>query len=176
MRFTALDLKGAYSIDLEPIGDDRGFFARSWDAREFEKHGLNPRIAQCNVSYNRVRGTIRGLHFQIAPGEEAKLVRCIRGSIFDVIVDLRQGSGTFGRWSSIVLTDENRLALYVPEGFAHGFETLSDETEVLYHMSEYYAPDLARGVRWNDPSLAISWPISDPIVSERDSSYALLTH
>jgi len=176
MRFTPLELKGAYSIDLEPVEDDRGFLARSWDAREFEKHGLNPRIAQCNVSYNRLRGTIRGLHFQIAPGEEAKLVRCIRGSIFDVIVDLRLGSETFGRWCSIVLTDENRSALYVPEGFAHGFETLSDNTEVLYHMSEYYTPDLARGVRWNDPSLAISWPISDPIVSERDSSYALLTH
>jgi dTDP-4-dehydrorhamnose 3,5-epimerase len=176
MTFTQLDLKGAYTIDLDPIEDDRGFFARSWDAREFEKHGLNPRVAQCNVSYNKMRGTIRGLHFQIAPGEEAKLVRCIRGSIFDVIVDLRHGSGTFGRWTSTVLTDENRLALYVPEGFAHGFETLADETEVMYQMSEYYAPDLARGVRWDDPSLAISWPIGNPIISERDNSYAPLTH
>lgn len=175
MKFLPTPLAGAYVVELERLEDERGFFARSFCEEEFRKHGLRQAIAQCNVSWNRRRGTLRGLHFQVAPHEEAKVVRCTRGAIWDVIVDLREGSATRLRWHAVELSAENRRALYVPEGFAHGFQTLDDDSEVLYQMSESYYPELARGVRWDDPRLGIKWPISDPILSERDRSYALLT-
>jgi dTDP-4-dehydrorhamnose 3,5-epimerase len=142
--------------------------------RKLDQNDLQPTIAQSNVSWNRKRGTLRGLHFQAAPHEETKVVRCTRGSVWDVAVDLREGSATRFRWYAVELSADNRRALYVPGGFAHGFQTLSDDTEVLYQMSEFYHPDLARGVRWDDPKLDIEWPLPDPIVSDRDRSYAPL--
>jgi dTDP-4-dehydrorhamnose 3,5-epimerase len=174
LKFLPTPLAAAYVLELERLEDERGFFARSFCQDEFRKHGLRPAIAQCNVSWNRIRGTLRGLHFQAAPHEEAKVVRCTRGAIWDVIVDLRKSSATRLRWHAVELSAENRRALYVPEGFAHGFQTLADDSEVLYQMSELYHPDLARGVRWDDPRLGINWPLPDPILSERDRSYALL--
>lgn len=174
MNFQPTPLAGAYVVELERIEDERGFFARSFCQEEFRKHGLKPAIAQCNVSWNPKRGTLRGVHYQAAPQAEAKVVRCTRGAIWDVIVDLREGSPARLRWHAQELTAENRLAFYVPEGFAHGFQTLSDDSEVLYQMSESYHPDLARGLRWDDPKLGIRWPLADPILSARDRSYALL--
>lgn len=174
MRFAPTPLAGAFLVELERLADERGFFARSYCEDEFRRHGLPPALAQCNVSWNRRRGTLRGLHYQAAPHEEAKLVRCTRGAIWDVIVDLRAGSPTRWRWHAAELNAENRLAFYVPEGFAHGFQTLADDTEVLYQMSEFYHPELARGLRWDDPKLGIRWPLAEAIVSERDRSYALL--
>jgi dTDP-4-dehydrorhamnose 3,5-epimerase len=174
VKFAPAPLAGAFAVELERIEDERGFFARSFCQDEFRKHGLKPLIAQCNVSWNRKRGTLRGMHFQAPPHEEAKVVRCTRGAIWDVIVDMREGSPTRWRWHAAELTADNRLALYVPEGFAHGFQTLVDDTEVLYQMSESYHPDLARGLRWDDPKLAIGWPLAEPILSARDRSYALL--
>lgn len=174
MKFAPTPLAGAYVVELERLEDERGFFARSFCQDEFRRHGLKPAIAQCNVSWNRKRGTLRGLHFQAAPHEEAKVVRCTRGAIWDVIVDLRAASPTRWRWHALELNADNRLALYVPEGFAHGFQTLSDDSEVLYQMSESYHPDLARGLRWDDPKLGIRWPIPDPVLSPRDRAYALL--
>lgn len=158
-------------IEIEPIEDDRGFFARSWCAREFEAHGLNPRLAQCNISFNQRRGTLRGMHYQEQPHAEAKLVRCTRGSIYDVILDLRPGSPTFGAWEAFELSADNRRMVYVPEGFAHGFQTLEDGCEVFYQMSVFYHAPSARGVRWNDPAFGIEWPLDDPIISKRDASY-----
>jgi dTDP-4-dehydrorhamnose 3,5-epimerase len=174
LRFLPTPLAGAYAIELEHIEDERGFFARSFCQDEFRKHGLKPAIAQCNVSWNRKRGTLRGLHYQAAPHEEAKVVRCTRGAVWDVLVDLREGSPTRLRWHARELNADNRLAFYVPEGFAHGFQTLADDSEVLYQMSESYHPGLARGLRWDDPRLGIEWPLPDPILSARDRSYALL--
>jgi dTDP-4-dehydrorhamnose 3,5-epimerase len=174
MIFKETPLAGAFLIALDPHEDERGSFARSFCRREFEAHGLSPVVSQCNISRNRKKGTLRGMHFQAAPHEEAKLVRCTRGAIWDVIVDLRAGSPTRWRWHAAELNAENRLAFYVPEGFAHGFQTLADDTEVLYQMSEFYHPELARGLRWDDPKLGIRWPLADAIVSERDRGYALL--
>lgn len=174
MKFAPTPLAGAFVVEIERLEDDRGFFGRSFCQEEFRAHGLSPVVAQCNVSWNRRRGTLRGLHFQASPHAEAKLVRCTRGVIWDVIVDLREGSPTRLRWHALELNAENRLALYVPEGFAHGFQTLADDSEVLYQMSEAHHPNLARGVRWDDPALAIKWPLSVPILSERDRSYPLL--
>jgi len=172
--FTETKLRGAFLIELEKHADERGFFARSFCQDEFRAHGLRPVIAQCNVSWNRKRGTLRGLHYQASPHEEAKVVRCTRGVVWDVIVDLRQSSPTRMRWHALELTAENHLALYVPEGFAHGFQTLSDDSEVLYQMSEFYHPELASGLRWDDPRLGIGWPLPHPMLSERDRSYPLL--
>jgi dTDP-4-dehydrorhamnose 3,5-epimerase len=169
--FTETSLADAFVVDLEPVADERGFFARAYCRREFQAHGLNPRLAQCNISQNLRRGTLRGMHWQAAPHQEAKLVRCIRGAIHDVIIDLRRGSPTFAKHTSTTLTASNRRMLYVPEGFAHGFLTLEDDTEVFYQMSEFYAPGSARGVRYDDPTFAISWPADILIVSERDRSY-----
>jgi dTDP-4-dehydrorhamnose 3,5-epimerase len=171
MRFTETRLKGAYVLDLERREDERGFFARTWCEDEFRQHGLNPRLVQCNISFNNRRGTLRGLHYQIAPHEEAKLVRCTMGAIYDVIVDLRQGSPTYMEWTGVELSAANRRSLYVPEGYAHGFQTLTDDAEILYHMSEFYAPGAGRGLRWNDASLGIHWPLAVSVVSEADSSY-----
>lgn len=175
MRFTPTPLAGAQLVAMEFAEDERGGFARSFCAREFERHGLDPVVAQCNVSWNRRRGTLRGLHYQAPPHAEAKLVRCTRGAIWDVIVDVRPDSPTFRRWYAVELSALNRLALYVPAGFAHGFQTLADDSEVFYQMSAFHAPGHARGLRWDDPLLAIAWPLPDPIVSERDRSFAPLS-
>ena len=174
MKFTALDLAGAFRIELEPASDERGFFARTWSAQEFETHGLNGEFVQCSISFNRHRGTIRGLHFQVAPHEEAKLIRCSRGAVFDIIVDLRSTSPTFRRWRAAELSALNGVSIYVPEGFAHGFQSLRDDTEVFYQISTVYAPEAARGIRWDDPGLGIDWPIKNPTLSERDRSHPLL--
>jgi dTDP-4-dehydrorhamnose 3,5-epimerase len=170
MRFAEL-LPGAYRIDVEPHADDRGLFARTFCAEEFAAHRLPERFVQCSTSYNARRGTLRGLHWQAAPHEEAKLVRCTRGRAFDVIVDLRPGSPTFRRWAAAEISQDNRAALFVPEGFAHGFQTLADDTEILYQMTASYVADLARGARWDDPAFAIGWPHADPILSPRDASF-----
>lgn len=171
MRFTETPLAGAYLIDLERREDERGFFARSWCADEFKQHGLNPRLVQCNLSFNKKRGTLRGMHYQAEPYPEAKLVRCTMGAIYDVIIDLRPASPTFKQWFGVELTAENRRALYIPIGCAHGFQTLVDHSEVFYQMSEFFHPECARGVRWNDPCFGIIWPIDPPILSQRDQSY-----
>jgi dTDP-4-dehydrorhamnose 3,5-epimerase len=175
LKFLETSLSGLYIIELEPIHDSRGFFARSFCASEFASHGLSKQVAQCNVSSNEKRGTLRGLHFQVAPHEEAKLVRCTQGSIFDVAVDIRTSSPTYLKWFSCELSQLNHQLLYIPEGFAHGFQTLHDNTEVSYTMFEFYHPESAHGLRWDDPALAISWPITDPIISDKDRSYPLLT-
>jgi dTDP-4-dehydrorhamnose 3,5-epimerase len=169
--FTETKLKGAFVIEPVPVADERGFFARTWCRQEFESHGLCSRLAQSSISFNKRRGTLRGMHYQSAPNEEAKLVRCTMGAIYDVIIDLRRDSPTFKRWVGVELTAENRRMLYVPEGFAHGLQTLTDDTEVFYQMSEYFAPESARGVRWNDPAFAIEWPASVTIISDRDNAY-----
>ncbi len=171
MIFTETILKGAFIVDLKRVEDERGFFGRSWCQQEFEEYGLNPRLAQCNISFNTQRGTLRGMHYQATPYEEAKLVRCTMGVIYDVIVDLRPASPTFKNWLAMELTAENRRALYIPEGFAHGFQTLTDNTEVFYQMSEFYHPEAARGARWNDPLFNISWPLKTMIISEKDDGY-----
>jgi dTDP-4-dehydrorhamnose 3,5-epimerase len=172
MVFHETGLSGVFLIELERRVDDRGFFARSWCQQEFEDHGLNPRLVQCNVSFNEKRGTLRGMHYQLPPYEEAKLVRCTRGAIFDVVIDLRRSSSTFGKHYGVRLDFENRLMLFVPEGFAHGFQTLCDSTEVFYQMSAIYMPDAAgTGIRWNDPRFGIEWPIAAPILSQRDLTY-----
>jgi dTDP-4-dehydrorhamnose 3,5-epimerase len=172
MTFTTTELPGAFVIDPERIEDERGFFARTFSVNEFEGHGLNPRIDQCSVSYNRIRGTLRGMHFQAAPHAEAKLVRCVAGAIHDVIIDLRPGSPTFRRWIGVDLSARNRRALYVPEGFAHGFLTLEDDSEVFYQISQSYVPGAARGVRWDDPAFGIRWPGEVKCISARDRDYA----
>jgi dTDP-4-dehydrorhamnose 3,5-epimerase len=169
--FTDTGLAGAYLVSPERREDERGWFARTWCEHEAERLGLNPRVVQCNVSFNRRRGTLRGMHYQAAPWQEVKLVRCTRGAIHDVIIDLRPGSPSFMRHAAVTLTADNRHALYVPEGCAHGFQTLADDTEVVYQMSEFYAPAHARGVRWNDPAFGIRWPDGDPLLSERDRGY-----
>jgi dTDP-4-dehydrorhamnose 3,5-epimerase len=171
LKFSPTPLAGAFVVELERIEDDRGFFARSFCEAEFRAQGLNPAVTQCNVSWNRRKGTLRGLHFQSKPHEEAKLVRCTRGAVWDVLVDLRDNSPTRLRWHALDLSSDNRLGLYIPEGFAHGFQTLQDDSEVLYQMTESHHPECARGVPWNDPRLAIAWPLADPILSERDRSY-----
>jgi len=169
--FTETTLKGAYIIDIEPIEDERGFFARSWCRKEFMDRGLNPNLVQCNISYNKRKGTLRGMHYQAEPHQEAKLVRCTRGAIYDVIVDLRQGSSTCWQWIGVELSAGNRRMLYVPEGFAHGFQTLGDETEVFYQMSEFYFQEYTGGIRWDDPAIGIVWPEKDPILSEKDMAF-----
>lgn len=171
MIFTETPVKGAFLIDLEPREDDRGFFARTWCERECGERGMNLRIAQCNVSFNKKRATLRGLHYQTAPFEEAKLVRVTHGVIYDVVVDLRPGSTSFMRHLAVELSAGNRRALYVPEGCAHGFQTLDDDTEVSYQMSAPYSADHARGVRWNDPTFGIEWPAAERIMADRDRTY-----
>jgi dTDP-4-dehydrorhamnose 3,5-epimerase len=171
MIFTGTNIDGVWVIDAERLEDERGFFARTWDADEFTEQGLNPELTQCSISYNLARGTLRGMHYQAAPHEEAKLVRCTAGAIFDVALDLRPGSPTFKAWFGVELSAQNRRALYVPEGCAHGFLTLEDDSEVHYQISQAYMPDAARGVRWDDPAFAISWPGEVVVINERDRSY-----
>lgn len=156
---------------MEPHRDERGHFARTWCRQEFEAHGLKASLAQCSTSFNLKRGTLRGLHYQAEPYAEAKLVRCTRGALYDLIVDLRPDSESFKEWFSVELTESNRMMLYVPEGFAHGFQTLEDETEVFYQISESYHPEYARGVRWNDPAFGFRWPIEEGLMSERDRNF-----
>jgi dTDP-4-dehydrorhamnose 3,5-epimerase len=174
VRFLETELAGVFILELERAEDERGFFARSWCSEEFASRGLNPFVVQCNISQNRRRGTLRGLHFQEAPHAEAKLVRCTRGAIYDVVVDLRPDSPTQLQWLGVELSAANYRMLYVPEGFAHGFQTLCDDTEVFYQMSAAYHAASGRGVRWNDPVLDIRWPVPDPVLSERDANYPLL--
>jgi dTDP-4-dehydrorhamnose 3,5-epimerase len=171
MIFTETPLPDAFVIEPERYEDERGFFARTWCQREFAEHGLNPRLVQCSVSFNAHSGTLRGLHYQAAPRAEAKLVRCTSGAIFDVIVDLRPSSRTYLGWTTAELTAENRTALYVPEGFAHGFLTLADGSEVFYQMSEFFSRDHARGVRYDDPAFGIDWPSKVLVIADRDRSY-----
>jgi dTDP-4-dehydrorhamnose 3,5-epimerase len=169
--FHATDIPGALLIELEPHRDERGAFARSFCAREFEARGLNPHVLQCNVSHNRRRGTLRGMHSQRAPHEEAKLIRCLRGALYDVILDLRPDSPALGKHVAVTLGEGDGRQFYVPEGVFHGFQTLEDDTEVFYQMSEFYRPEAAVGVRWNDPAFGISWPDEVRVISERDASY-----
>lgn len=171
MKFTETRIPGAYIIDVEPIADERGFFARTWARDEFVAHGLNPDLAQCNVSYNHHKGTVRGMHWQAPPQAETKLVRCTQGGIYDVIVDIRADTPTYRQSVGVELTAENRCALYIPEGCAHGFQTLEDATEVFYMITEYYTPSAARGMRWNDPAIAVTWPLPISVISERDAHY-----
>ena len=173
MRFTPMRLNGAFLIDLDHHVDERGFFARSWCATEFADHGLNTEIRQCSVSFNARKGTLRGLHYQAAPSEECKVVRCTSGAIYDVIVDVRATSSTFGQWVGAELTADNRRQLYIPVGIAHGFQTLCDASEVFYQISSDHNPASARGLRWDDPAVRIAWPDAvNAIVSERDRGYS----
>jgi dTDP-4-dehydrorhamnose 3,5-epimerase len=169
--FTETALPGAFVIEPERLEDQRGFFARTWCARELETRGLDSRLAQCSISFNKRRGTLRGMHYQVPPAAETKLVRCTTGAICDVIIDLRPDSPTFTRHVAVILSAENRKTLYVPVGFAHGFQTLADDTEVFYQMSEFHAPEHARGVRWDDPAFGICWPEDERIITERDRTY-----
>jgi dTDP-4-dehydrorhamnose 3,5-epimerase len=171
MKFRETQVSGAFLIEPEKNEDERGFFARAWCRREFKEHGLNPRLVQSSISFNKKKGTLRGMHYQVPPFAEAKLVRCTRGSIYDVVIDLRKQSSTFKRHVAVVLSAENHNMLYIPEGCAHGFQTLEDNAEVFYQMSEFYSPGHARGVKWNDPAFGIAWPIADPIILERDRTF-----
>jgi dTDP-4-dehydrorhamnose 3,5-epimerase len=173
MRFSETPLPGAWLIEPEPLGDERGWFARTFDAQEFRERGLEPAVAQCNASFNRRRDTLRGLHYQAQPHGESKLVRCVRGAIFDVAVDLRRDSRSYLRWHALELSADNRLAFYIPAGMAHGFQTLTDDCEVHYQMGHRYVAEAARGVRWDDPALAIRWPAvqGERVISRRDRSY-----
>jgi dTDP-4-dehydrorhamnose 3,5-epimerase len=169
--FTETKLAGAFLIEQDRKHDARGFFARVFCVEEFRAHGLNPEVSQCSISFNLRQGTLRGMHWQAAPKAEAKLIRCTRGAIFDVIVDLRPGSATRLQHVSAELDEDNGRMLYIPEGFAHGFQTLADDTEVFYQMTEFFAPDSGRGARWNDPAFGIIWPLPVPILNERDRSW-----
>jgi dTDP-4-dehydrorhamnose 3,5-epimerase len=171
LRFVETPLDGVWSIDVEMIPDERGFFACTWSLQRFQEQGLETRIAQCSVSYNKKKSTLRGLHFQISPHAETKLVRCGRGSVFDVAVDLRKGSPTYRKWWGVELSSENRRMLYIPENCAHGFLTLEADTEVHYQTSAPYRLEATRGVRWNDPAVGITWPAEPVVINERDRTY-----
>jgi dTDP-4-dehydrorhamnose 3,5-epimerase len=175
MKFSKTSLAGLWVIDLELREDERGFLARTFCENEFSANGLNTRWPQCNLTLTKSRGMIRGMHFQLSPRAEIKLVRCAAGAIFDVAVDVRPNSPTFGKWEAFELTSQNRRMLYIPGGFAHGFQCLADNSEVFYQMSEFFFADLSRGVRWDDPTVAIKWPLPDPTLSERDQNLPLLT-
>lgn len=170
MLFQETKLAGVLEIHLEPKADERGFFARSWCQQEFKQQGLNPHLVQCSISFNPRKGTLRGMHYQIAPYAETKVVRCTKGSIYDVVIDLRTQSPTFRDWIGVTLTAAHRDMVYIPEGCAHGFLTLEDESEVFYQMSEFYYPESARGVRWDDPAFRICWPAEPQLISDRDRS------
>jgi dTDP-4-dehydrorhamnose 3,5-epimerase len=171
MKFLPLQMSGAFVVEPEFHSDDRGFFARTFCAKEFAAHGLNASLSQCSLSFNTRKGTLRGMHYQLKPHEEAKLVRCTMGEIYDVIIDLRPTSRMFRKWAGVTLSADSRKAIYIPEGFAHGFLTLSDNVEVFYHMAEFFYPECAAGVRWNDPAFKIDWPESVKVISERDNNY-----
>jgi dTDP-4-dehydrorhamnose 3,5-epimerase len=171
MKLQPCDLPGVFIVEIERLEDPRGFFARSYCEQEFQAAGLDGRVAQCNVSYNEKRGTLRGMHWQADPHGEAKLVRCTAGGIYDVAVDLRRDSPTYLKWFGVELTAANHRALYIPAGFAHGFQALTDAAEVFYQMSVAYVPGAGRGARWDDPAFGIRWPLAEPILSERDAGY-----
>lgn len=171
MKFQPLSIPGAFCIEIEKKEDERGFFARSFCENEFLKNNLVATFPQCNLSFNMKKGTLRGMHYSVAPSAEIKLVRCVRGKAYDVLVDLRRGSQMYLKWLAIEISSENRKMLYIPEGVAHGFQTLEDDTELFYHMSNVYDAACARGVRWDDPSLSIHWPILNPIMSPKDREY-----
>ncbi len=173
MRFEATPLPGVWVVEPDRLGDERGWFARTFDAEEFEARSLNPVVAQCNASFNARSDTLRGMHYQAEPHRESKLVRCVRGAAFDVAVDLRRDSPTYCGWHGVELSSENGLALYIPEGLAHGFQTLADDCEVLYQMGHRYVPEAARGVRWDDAAFAIEWPepVGERTISEKDRAY-----
>lgn len=175
MLFTETRLKGAYTIDIEPHEDTRGFFARVWCKNEFAEQGLVSDLAQCSVAYNRRKGTLRGMHYLQAPHAEVKLIRCTKGAVYDVIIDLRPDSDTCRQWLGLELTEENHRTIYIPEGFAHGYMTLRDDTELFYQMSQIYVPEADTGVRWNDPAFGIEWPhVADMIIAERDQTWPLV--
>ena len=174
MIFTETPLPGAYLIELEPLADERGFFARSYCAEEFAARNLGPALKQCSVSFNLRSGTLRGLHYQGAPHEEHKLVRCTAGAVFDVIVDIRESSPSYRQWFAAELTAVNRRSVFIPPGFAHGFMSLTDHAEVYYMISVAHAPQFSRGYRWNDPAFAIDWPLEPTVISARDAAYPLL--
>ncbi|MCB4790683.1 MAG: dTDP-4-dehydrorhamnose 3,5-epimerase [Elusimicrobia bacterium] len=183
MKFVETKLEGAYIIELEPIENERGFFARSFCRKEFKEHGLNFPIVQCNISFNKKKGTLRGMHYQKAPYREAKLVSCIKGKVYDVIIDLRPESKTFHKWYAIELSADSSKTtapyrmLYIPKGFAHGFQTLTDNCYMQYFMSEYYSSKHASGVRWDDPAFAIHWPIKKPtVISQKDKNWPLINN
>lgn len=171
MIFTETKLSGAYVIELEPLADSRGFFARTFCRKEFEAHGIDTHVEQCDISFNKRRGTLRGMHYQVAPFAEPKLVRCTAGSIYDVIIDLRSSSPTFKQHFAVELSAEDRKMLFIPVGFAHGFQTLCDNVEVFYQMGQAFSAEHARGVRWNDPAFGIQWPEDERIIIERDRNY-----
>ncbi|MHC4310199.1 MAG: dTDP-4-dehydrorhamnose 3,5-epimerase [Planctomycetota bacterium] len=171
MIFRETELKSSFIIEVERLDDDRGFFARGWCKREFESQGLVSRLVQANISLNKKGGTLRGMHYQIAPYEETKLVRCTRGSVYDVIIDLRPEASTYKKWLGVTLSADNHKMLYVPEGFAHGYQTLEDDTEVFYHVSEFYTPTAERGVRYDDPAFGINWPLEVQVISDKDKSW-----
>ena len=173
MNFIETEIKDLFVVELNKIGDERGFFARTWCEKEFANKNLTSRMLQANTSYSKDKGTLRGLHYQVSPHEEAKLMRCIKGAIFDVAVDLRPESKTYKKWFGIELTESNRKMLFIPEGFAHGYQTLVENTEAFYMSSAFYAPEAERGLRWNDPAIGINWPITDELnITEKDLSWA----
>lgn len=171
MKFQPTAFEGLFIVDIEPRHDVRGFFARTWCRHEFEAAGLDARLVQCSMSHNKQRGTLRGMHYQRAPFEEAKLVRCLVGAIYDVVIDLRPESETYLQYLGVELSATDHRALFIPAGFAHGFQTLVDHSNVFYQMSEFFAPEFACGIRWNDPQFSIKWPIDHPILLDRDNSY-----
>ncbi len=171
MKFIQTPLKDACIVEIEPHSDQRGMFARAFCRREFEELGMKPDVVQCNISSSIRKGILRGLHYQSAPFAETKMVRCIKGGIYDVIVDIRPGSPTYLNWFGVELTSNNRRMLYVPEGFAHGYQTLEDDSEIFYMVSQFYSPEFERGIRWNDRLLGVEWPCSDPIISPKDAGY-----
>ncbi len=172
MNFEPLALAGSYLIQPEPFADERGFFARTFCSRVFGEKGLNENLRQCSISFSPVRHTLRGMHYQLPPHAEVKLVRCTQGAAHHVILDLRDNSDTYLKWASVKLNSDNRDLLYVPEGVAHGFITLTDATEIFYQMSEYYVPGSEAGFRWNDPAFNVAWPVEPAVISERDSGFA----
>jgi dTDP-4-dehydrorhamnose 3,5-epimerase len=174
MKFIETKIKGSFIITPDPICDERGFFARTFCRREFEEHGLNSDLVQCNISFNKTKGKLRGMHYQAKPYAEAKLIRCTAGAICDVIIDLRSDSSTFRQWLIVYLSAENHKLFYIPEGFAHGFQTLTDNAELIYHHSTFYNPDYERGLRYDDPALAITWPLPAGVISVRDQCYPLI--
>lgn len=172
MKFHPTPVAGVLLIEAEPVCDERGFFARTWCRREFEAHGLNPNLSQCSVSFNKKKGTLRGMHWQTAPHEEAKLIRCTQGAIYDVALDVRPDSSTFKKWFAVELSAQNRKMLYIPEGCAHGFQTLEDASEVFYQIAGEYCADVARGARYDDPAFGMEWPLPVSAIASKDQIFA----
>ena len=171
MIFNETKLKGSFEINIEEKDDERGFFARLWDTKIFEEKGLNSKIVQCNISFSKKKGTLRGMHYQIHPFEETKVVRCTRGAIYDVIIDVRSESSTYKKWEAFELSANNRKMVYVPEGFAHGFQSLEVNTEIFYQVSQFYTANSEQGIRWDDPEFNIKWPMEVMMISQKDASW-----